>query len=130
MTAVDALAAPEAPPRSQAMAVLELPEGSRLVHIGPHKTGTTALQAAFHLARDRVEEQGIHYASYGRQPVTAVLAGIGRGGARSAGRKPPNISHWRWLVACCSAASSSPTPNPMRSTVSSPISIQPGSMSW
>jgi hypothetical protein len=99
VTAVDALAAPEAPPRSQAMAVLELPEGSRLVHIGPHKTGTTALQAAFHLARDRVEEQGVHYASYGRQPVTAVLAGIGRGGARSAGRKPPNIRHWRWLVA-------------------------------
>jgi hypothetical protein len=76
----------------------ELPRGTRFLHIGPHKTGTTALQAAFHLARDRAEEQGVHYASYGRQPVTAVRAGIGKAGARSANGKPPNIRHWRWLV--------------------------------
>jgi hypothetical protein len=27
------------------------PEGTRLVHIGPFKTGTTALQGAFHASR-------------------------------------------------------------------------------
>jgi hypothetical protein len=78
---------------------LLLPEGTRLLHIGPHKTGTTALQAAFHLARERAAEQGVRYASHGRQPVTAVLAGIGRGGSRSADGKPPNPRHWRLLLA-------------------------------
>jgi hypothetical protein len=77
---------------------LLLPEGARLLHIGPHKTGTTALQAAFHLARDQVAAQGVHYAGYGRQPVTAVHAAIGRGGSRADGGKAPNIRHWRWLV--------------------------------
>jgi hypothetical protein len=81
----------------QAVAAV-LPDGARLLHIGPHKTGTTALQAAFHLARDRAAAQGVHYASYGRQPVTAVMAVLGRAGTRSATGRPPNIRHWRWLV--------------------------------
>jgi hypothetical protein len=84
------------PGRSDA---LLLPEGSRLVHIGPHKTGTTALQAAFHLARARAEAQGVHYAGYGPQPVSAVLAGIGRGGSRSRDTKPPSKRLWQLLVA-------------------------------
>ena len=41
---------------------LLLPEGCRLIHIGPHKTGTTALQWAMHVARDSLHEQGVHYA--------------------------------------------------------------------
>jgi len=86
-----------APAQPQAMAAV-LPDGARLLHIGPHKTGTTALQAAFHLARDRAAAQGVHYASYGRQPVTAVMAVLGRGGTRSSTGRPPNIRHWRWLV--------------------------------
>ena len=88
----------QAEPVAGAPSSLLLPDGTRLVHIGPHKTGTTALQAAFHLARDDVEAQGVHYASYGRQPVTAVLAGIGRAGSHSSDRKPPNMRYWRWLV--------------------------------
>ncbi len=37
------------------------PEGSRVVHIGPHKTGTTAVQFAFHEAREAVAAHGVHY---------------------------------------------------------------------
>ena len=53
-----------------------LPIGSRILHIGPPKTGTTALQAAFHLNRPAIESQGVHYASNGRHAMTAVLAAI------------------------------------------------------
>ena len=49
-----------------------LPEGTRLVHIGPHKTGTSALQGAFHLARGAASKQGVHYAGPNRQPLHAA----------------------------------------------------------
>jgi len=39
-----------------------LPEGTRLVHIGPGKTGTTALQSAFHHNRAALAEHGVRYA--------------------------------------------------------------------
>lgn len=38
-----------------------LPAGARLVHVGPHKTGTTALQSALHQARESMLEQGVRY---------------------------------------------------------------------
>ena len=98
MIAPDAATSPETASPSRSTTRALLPEGTRLLHVGPHKTGTTALQAAFHLARDRVAAQGVHYAGYGRQPVTAVHAAIGRGGSRADGGKAPNIRHWRWLV--------------------------------
>jgi hypothetical protein len=75
-----------------------LPAGTRLVHIGPYKTGTTAIQAAFHLARESARTQGVHYAGYGRHPMTAVLAGIGRQSPWASGTKPPNRAVWRQLV--------------------------------
>jgi hypothetical protein len=53
---------------------LLLPEGTRLVHIGPHKTGTTTLQGAFHLARRAASKQGVHYAGPNRQPAHAAQA--------------------------------------------------------
>jgi hypothetical protein len=71
-----------------------LPVGSRILHIGPPKTGTTALQAAFHLNRRAIEAQGVHYASNGRHAMTAVLAGIAQPSPWSANRKPP--AHWNW----------------------------------
>jgi hypothetical protein len=71
-----------------------LPVGSRIVHIGPPKTGTTALQAAFHLARSRTKRQGVHYASHGRHAMSAVLAGIEQPSPWAADRKPP--SKWNW----------------------------------
>ena len=75
-----------------------LPDGTRLVHIGPYKTGTTAIQAAFHLARKSALAQGVHYAGYGRQPMQAVMAGIGKPSPWAATRKPPNRAVWRQLV--------------------------------
>jgi hypothetical protein len=77
---------------------VRLPDGARLVHIGPYKTGTTAIQAAFHLARGEAERQGVHYAGYGRQPMSAVMAGIGKPSPWSADRKPPNRALWQQLV--------------------------------
>jgi hypothetical protein len=75
-----------------------LPDGTRLVHIGPYKTGTTAIQAAFHLARKSALRQGVQYAGYGRQPMTAVMAGIGKPSPWASNRKPPNRAVWRQLV--------------------------------
>ncbi|MEP9362460.1 hypothetical protein ABLE68_05800 [Nocardioides sp. CN2-186] len=40
---------------------LLLPDGSVLVHIGPPKTGTTALQASLHLHREELAEHGVLY---------------------------------------------------------------------
>lgn len=75
-----------------------LPEGSRVVHIGPPKTGTTALQGAFHMGRDRAERQGVHYASNGRHAMTAILAGIQQPSPWSTNRKPPASWNWTRLV--------------------------------
>ncbi|MEJ7756576.1 MAG: hypothetical protein WKF83_09890 [Nocardioidaceae bacterium] len=41
-------------PGEKAPMDLLLPKGTRLLHIGPHKTGTTSLQGAFHNNRDRL----------------------------------------------------------------------------
>ncbi|WP_217162773.1 hypothetical protein [Streptomyces sp. AC512_CC834] len=49
--------------------------GTRLLHIGPHKTGTTALQGAFHQAREELARHGVVYAGKGRQakePAAAI----------------------------------------------------------
>lgn len=43
------------------MSDLLLPPGTRLLHIGPHKTGTTALQVALSKARANLESQGVRY---------------------------------------------------------------------
>lgn len=42
---------------------IALPDGSRLLHIGPHKTGSTAIQDALHQARPQLAEQGVTYLS-------------------------------------------------------------------
>ena len=73
---------------------LPLPEGSRIVHIGPHKTGTTALQAAFWNNRKAVAKQGVHYASNGRHAMTAVLAGIEHVSPWTIDKRPPPM--WKW----------------------------------
>ncbi|MBW9210730.1 hypothetical protein KV100_13805 [Mumia sp. zg.B21] len=54
------------------MTDLLLPEGTRLVHIGPHKTGSTALQGAFDNAREAVLAQGVRYAGRTRHESVAV----------------------------------------------------------
>lgn len=75
------------------------PPGARLVHIGPPKTGTTAVQGAFHQERERLAEFGVSYAGSGRQPLSAVVAFTGlddmfdvRGAPRA------SVSAWDALV--------------------------------
>ena len=75
---------------------LLLPEGCRLIHIGPHKTGTTALQWAMHVARDSLHEQGVHYAGDRSQaylPAIALTGLPGRIGGPEVDEAP-----WRELV--------------------------------
>lgn len=48
--------------------------GTRLLHIGPHKTGTTALQGAFHRARGALRKHGVVYAGPGRQAKDPAVA--------------------------------------------------------
>ncbi len=75
---------------------LLLKPDARLLHIGPHKTGTTAIQGAFDLARARLAAYGVGYSGAGRQPLLPALAVTGQpallGGMR------PDIDHWKKLA--------------------------------
>jgi hypothetical protein len=75
---------------------LELPDGTRLLHIGPHKTGSSALQNALHLARERLAAQGIVYPGRGRQTLLPILAVTGQ--PALLGEAPASMSHWDNLV--------------------------------
>lgn len=66
-----------------------------VLHIGPHKTGTTAIQGALFLARERLGEHGAVYAGPGRQPYLAALYATSRSGRR--GDPTPKQKHWDQL---------------------------------
>jgi hypothetical protein len=74
---------------------LLLPEGTRLLHIGPAKTGTTSLQSGFHFNRHKLEANGVHYAGRGTQPRAA--AGAVAIGKRIAGHQQ-GMEAWPRLV--------------------------------
>ncbi len=84
------------------MAADLLGASTRLVHIGPHKTGTTAIQGALHLARERLAAQGVVYPGRGRQPLWPVLAVTGQPALR--GEPHPEITYWDHLVRDIGAA--------------------------
>ncbi len=75
---------------------LQLQAGARLLHIGPHKTGTTAVQGAFHLARERLAARDVVYAGADRQPLLAALAVTGR--PPLLGGPLPDLADWNDLV--------------------------------
>ena len=77
---------------------LPLPVGTRLLHIGPQKTGTSGLQAAFHAARRRVEAQGVHYAGANRQPRKAAIAAASGEESSRAEDRGARGKHWRALL--------------------------------
>jgi hypothetical protein len=81
---------------------LTLEAGARLLHIGPHKTGTTAIQGAFDLARGRLAEHGVVYAGVARQPMRAALAVTGR--PAMLGEAQPDMAYWDRLVQSIRAA--------------------------
>lgn len=75
---------------------IALPPETRLIHIGPHKTGTTALQSAFHANRVELARQGVHYAGQGQQPAEAVIAVNQRRPMR--GERQSGMRAWTKLV--------------------------------
>jgi hypothetical protein len=75
---------------------LLLASASRLVHIGPPKTGTTSLQASFHSARSRLGEHGVHYA--GTEKTTGLAALAVAGGGATRGWPAPRPEDWTELV--------------------------------
>ncbi|WP_225794832.1 hypothetical protein [Streptomyces aculeolatus] len=79
-----------------------LPPGTRLVHIGPHKTGTTTLQGAFHHGRRTLAAHGVRYAGAARQPAHAAAAIAG--GTPVHSLEAPSMAHWEKLCAEVAAA--------------------------
>ena len=72
-----------------------LPQGACLLHIGPYKTGSTAVQSAMHNARPRLAEHGVVYAGRGTRDRRAGWAVMER---KPRGREAPRIEEWHALV--------------------------------
>jgi hypothetical protein len=70
--------------------------GTRLLHIGPHKTGTSAIQGALFLARERLAAQGVVYPGQGRTILWPILAVTGQ--PPLLGEPTPKISYWEDLT--------------------------------
>lgn len=103
--------------------ITPLPAGTRLLHIGPHKTGTTSIQGAMFAVKDRLGGYGVDWPATTRHPMEAVLAACARPGMM--GDAGPSEKQWLQLVDKArgaggaprsSAASSSPTPPTTRSS--------------
>jgi hypothetical protein len=73
------------------------PVGSRIIHIGPPKTGTSALQDACHAASASMLEQGVRYAGIQLRPAMPARAVTGL--PTIAGRpQVPSIRWWTQLL--------------------------------
>jgi hypothetical protein len=81
---------------SREAAQVALPAGTRLLHIGPHKTGTTAIQGALFAAKDRLPEYGVVFPAHSRHPMEAALAACAR--PAMMGDTPPTGRHWTRLL--------------------------------
>ncbi|GHI07781.1 hypothetical protein AQI88_34185 [Streptomyces cellostaticus] len=73
-----------------------LPAGTRLLHIGPHKTGTTAIQGALFAAKDTLPQYGVAFPAHSRHPMEAVLAACAR--PAMMGDTAPTDRHWTRLL--------------------------------
>lgn len=73
-----------------------LPVGTRLLHIGPHKTGTTSIQGALFAAKDAMAEHGVVFPAHSRHPMEAALGVCARPGMM--GETKPTEKHWQRLV--------------------------------
>lgn len=73
-----------------------LPARSVLLHIGPHKTGTTAIQGALFNARPQLVEHGVLQVGHTRHPMYPVLGLAGLPGL--SGDATPTIGQWRRLA--------------------------------
>jgi hypothetical protein len=86
------------------VADLAIAPGGRLVHIGFDKTGTTALQSAFHFDRARLRELGVVYPGTERYHKSAGIAITQARG--NTGGPPVSMADWKALVAEVKAARS------------------------
>ncbi len=77
-------------------AVAPLAAGTRLLHIGPHKTGTTAIQGALFAAKEAMAGHGVDFPATSRHPMSAALAVCSRPGMM--GNSKPTDRHWETLV--------------------------------
>lgn len=75
----------------------QLPAGTRLLHIGPHKTGTTALQGALFAAKEVLPQYGVEFPAHSRHPMEAALAACAR--PAMMGDTVPTDKHWTRLLA-------------------------------
>ena len=76
---------------------VRLPDGTRLLHIGPPKTGTTSLQSALFAARAALLAQGVRHAGQARNASSAAQAVTGRTSMYMGGVVPP-MSRWERLL--------------------------------
>ena len=80
----------------QTAAPAPLPAGTRLLHIGPHKTGTTSIQGALFAAKDAMAERGVAFPARTRHPMEAALAVCALPGMM--GDTEPTEGHWQRLT--------------------------------
>ena len=74
-----------------------VPAPSVLLHIGPAKTGSTAMQHAMFQVREQLARHGVHYV--GSRPHEKEAGGIALGLAHGAiGRRDPRPETWQRLV--------------------------------
>jgi hypothetical protein len=74
---------------------LELPRGAVLLHLGPYKTGTTAIQSALHQHRDDLRTHDVLYPGNARRQVRPVFAVTGR---TLPGIPPVPMAEWDAMV--------------------------------
>jgi hypothetical protein len=73
------------------------PSGTVLLHIGPAKTGSTAMQHAMFQVREQLAQHGVHYV--GSRPHEKEAGGIALGLTRGPiGRRDPRPESWQRLV--------------------------------
>jgi hypothetical protein len=72
-----------------------LPEGAVLLHIGPYKTGTTAIQRSLHQHRADLAEHGVLYPGDSPRQRRASWAAVGRS---PRGAAPVEMKAWRRML--------------------------------
>jgi hypothetical protein len=77
------------------MSVDALPEGGLLLHIGPYKTGTTAIQQSLFKHRRDLADHGVLYPGSGPRQRKASWAAVGRS---PRGAKPVGHSAWQKVL--------------------------------
>lgn len=91
-------AVPSAEPTLSTTAPGPLPAGTRLVHIGPSKTGTTSLQGSLWVARATLRAQGVRYVGVTRHSALAARAAAGIRDFHAEDDTPPPDWHWQGLL--------------------------------